>query len=43
VAETVNKVAEAKVNIATATRMDKLGARITKTNPAIRATGDVPK
>jgi hypothetical protein len=39
----VNKVAEAKVNIATATRMDKVGVRITKTKPAINATGEVPK
>mgnify|MGYP006155411695 CR=1 FL=1 len=39
----MNKVADAKVNIATATRIDKVGASITKTNPAISATGEVPK
>jgi len=31
------------VKIANATLIDKVGAKITKTNPAIKATGEVPR
>ena len=43
VAETVNMVAEVRVKIATAILIESVGVNTSNTNPAIKATGAVPK
>jgi hypothetical protein len=39
----VNMVAEVNVKMATANLIERVGVKINKTNPAIKATGAVPR